>query len=233
MVDVNYCSYCFNRLDEHAYLLGSCFCNYCYDQFEFVVDYKGKKCSNCEKKINDSESKHSLCEDCQYWQNHIKLPLLKNRALLYYNQFAHEVMERAKFMGDAEIWKGIAQLLNQSSILPKNNVQIIPSSQETYLQRDYDHLKAITKMLNVKTVDYVRKKEGVVSQVVLKTVTERKKLKNAFEILIPNNSKTKFLTIFDDVYTTGSTLKDLQKTFFKSGTTILNTTTIFRADLQF
>lgn len=229
MQNVKYCSFCFNQLDEQMYLLGSNFCNHCYYQFEFISDYRGKKCLNCEKKANKVD-KQALCEDCRYWQRQQQLPLVKNRSLLYYNQFAHEVMEKAKFSGDVEIWKGIARLLSLSRLLPKNNVQVVPSSNETYLKRDYNHLKSITQMLNVKTVECIRKKEGIPSQVVLKDVSRRKKLKNAFEVTCEDK---KTVTIFDDVYTTGSTLKDIQKTFQNKGIRVVKTITIFRADLQF
>lgn len=230
MKEVRCCSFCLNQLDEQMYLLGSYFCSECYNQFEFIVDHKGPTCSKCQKKIKPSSEKRILCEDCQYWENNTDLPLLKNSAVLYYNQFAHEVMERAKFMGDAEIWRGLAQFLSDARLLPKKGVQIIPSSQKTYLTRDFDHLAAIAQMLRIKTVDYVRKKEGVASQVVLKTVAERKKLKNAFEV-VPGDKKE--VIIFDDVYTTGSTLKDIQKAFQNKGIRVIRTVTIFRADLHF
>lgn len=223
------CNFCDEVLQEKEIIIGLRCCARCYAKFEFVYTYKGKKCKNCQKKLKENEYKQKFCHDCLYWQQHVQLPLVQNQALFYYNEFSHEVMERAKFRGDVQIWETIALMIKVSGILPKYNVQCIPSSTSSYEKRDFDHLSYILNQQG-KELQLLQKKENIPSQITLSDVHERRVLKNGFTI--NGDFSVKKLILFDDVYTTGSTLKDCQNILHKKDIIVTKTTTIFRSDLR-
>lgn len=224
------CNFCFSYLCEKEELIGLQLCQGCYAKLEFVHLYKGQKCINCQKKIRNVEERSAICEDCKYWQKHYDVALIPNRALLYYNEFAHQIMERLKFQGDIQLWQSICPLIKMFHLLPRNLIQRIPSSEQTYQKRDFDHLAYILDYTQTRSVDLLKKKPNIVSQIKLQDVNARRKLKSGFEIQSINIEEN--ITLFDDVYTTGSTLKDSQIKLRNAHFIVLNSRTIFRSDLR-
>ncbi|ADK31057.1 ComF family protein [Brachyspira pilosicoli] len=70
----------------------------------------------------------------------------------------------------------------------------------------------ISKTLNIKKSDDILLNKNIKEQKVLETLKEREEnIKNAFTVKNINNLKNKKLLIIDDVYASGSTLKELIK----------------------
>lgn len=230
LVEYKHCLICHNVLHEQEQISGIGFCRYCVKRFEFIHQYPGRSCRVCQKKLPGENRKKCVCEDCHFWERHYAMALVPNRALLYYNDFGHEVMERAKFGGDVALWTGVARMIKVHVLLPRHSIQVIPSSTETYQRRDFDHLSYIANTLQNKQVHLLTKKEGIASQISLRSVQERRRLKQAFEII--KSPPEKRLILFDDVYTSGSTLKDAQHLLEENQHKIVETRTIFRSDLK-
>lgn len=224
------CNFCFAQLCEKEQLIGLKLCQSCYGQLEFINQYKGNKCCNCQKKLISKEAKEQICEDCQYWENHLNQISIPNKALLYYNEFSHALMERLKFQGDILLWESVIPLFQMYAFFPKRYIQRIPSSDTTCQKRDFDHLAYILDMSNARTVDILTKKANIVSQVELADVHARRKLKNGFELKQPTSVGR--LVLFDDVYTTGATLKDCVRILQYNNVIVDKTLTIFRSDLR-
>lgn len=192
--------------------------------------YNGKKCINCQKKLKVREYKMNICQDCQFWKANHPLPLVKNTALFYYNDFGHEFIERAKFQGDIVLWESVALLIRMFGLLEGRYIQRIPSSEATYKARDFDHLDYLLNPVRRKSVSIVEKAPNIISQIRLSDVQERRKLKSGFRIISENAINQ--VILFDDVYTTGSTLKDCQVILEKSDIKVQKTITLFRSDLR-
>lgn len=224
------CNFCEAILQEKDLLIGARCCELCYAKFEFINTYKGRKCKNCQKKLRKNERAQQICNDCRYWKQHVKLPLVANRALFYYNEFSHEVIERAKFRGDVQLWESIAWMVGSAGLLPKYNVQCIPSSIQSYEKRDFNHLEYILEYQKRKALQLLQKKENIPSQITLNDVRERRILKDGF--IVMDDVTTRNIVLFDDVYTTGSTLKDCQKILAEKKIRVAKTVTIFRSDLR-
>lgn len=203
----------------------------CYHQFEFIHTYSGKQCVYCQKKLKKDEIRLKCCQDCQYWKAHVHLPIITNRALLYYNSFAHNLMERLKFQGDIQLWDSMCAMMKMFHLFnTRLPIQCIPSSEETYKRRDFNHLHYIGNELKLQMVECIKKKEHIPSQVRLNDVHERRRLKEGFEW--EEGDKVSSVVLFDDVYTTGSTLKDCQMLFSENNVKVIQTITVFRSDLR-
>lgn len=226
---LQHCNICFSELSEIECFIALKLCLKCYDQLEFVHAYSGRKCVNCQKKLSKGEYQLRLCQDCHYWKSHTTLPLVPNKALLYYNEFAHELMERLKFQGDVVVWESICFLMRMFVDLPRA-VQPIPSRRSTYRKRDFDHLSYIVAQLRLQEHSILLKKAGIPSQLTLLNVHERRRLKSGFEVKEEAGIRT--VVLFDDVYTTGSTLKDCQSALREHNIKVTQTYTIFRSDLR-
>lgn len=224
------CNFCFAPLCEKEQLIGLKLCQHCYTRLEFVNQYRGKKCTNCQKKLSVRETQEHLCEDCQYWEKHLKQTAIPNQALLYYNDFGHALMERLKFQGDIRLWESILPLFQMYAFFPKRYVQRVPSSDATCQKRDFDHLAYILDMSKVQAVDLLQKKANIVSQITLADVHARRQLKRGFELKQPSPQAR--IVLFDDVYTTGATLKDCVQLLQENNMYVRKTLTLFRSDLR-
>ena len=185
-------------------------CNTCFASFEVITK---PYCQTCYKPdISD------ICLDCQNQSHGIV-----HRAVFHYNDAAKNFFQRYKFQGDYRLRATFDQTLRGT--LKHANVIPIPVSDNRLKIRGFNQ---VTGFLNSAGLDYL--------DVLGKKETEHQSHKTRQERLTSNNpfyltSELKLpdqVIIFDDIYTTGTTLQHACEVIKKAGATLISTFSLFR-----
>ena len=101
-------------------------------------------------------------------------------------------------------------LKNYDTIIP------VPISKKRYKQRGYNQSSLIAKKLAKELLKENFKTKNVIEQSKLNKDNREKNIKGAYEIFHINQLKNKKILLVDDIYTTGSTLRECSKILKKS-----------------
>jgi competence protein ComFC len=172
------------------------------------------------------------CYDCIRWEEdeEWKGVLQQNRSLYVYNDFLKEVIAKIKYRGDAELMKAFYPIarstirnINRSSVLVP-----IPLSEERQYERGFNQAEILAKGLNKKMSLDLKRKTHEEKQSKKKREDRIKQKENPFEVTHPQNITGKSITLIDDVYTTGSTLRYAAKALLEAGAKTVSSITLGR-----
>lgn len=202
-------------------------CMECYAKFEKI---EGEACRNCDRPLTNIEPRYRVddqCLDCIRWEEDVEWrgTLERNASLIYYNDFAKEVIAKFKYRGDymlayifAPLIKRKLQLLSFDIIVP------IPLSEERLYERGFNQSEAL-----IAASGYQPK------QLLTRTHSEKQSKKSRLErIHLPQVFQTKIsilnekILLIDDIYTTGSTLRHAAKVLKEAGAQSISSLTIAR-----
>ncbi|OLS37834.1 amidophosphoribosyltransferase [Bacillus sp. MRMR6] len=196
-----------------------------------LVRLEGEKCRICCRSfqyLDDKYRRDDLCHDCVRWEedNEWQGYLDKNHSLYLYNDFLKETMARFKFRGDYVLIKVFAEQIKQlaAKINPTSHVPI-PLSDVRLYERGFNQAEAL--------ISEVFKKDYLLSRLhsekqSKKSRTERIHLPQVFQLEIIHNLKGAKILLYDDVYTTGSTLRHAAKLLKEAGAASVESITIAR-----
>lgn len=232
-----HCLLCFEKL---SYSLGwfsflvkreeQLICRECEQKFERI---EGELCIVCGRSLERLASSHQekrMCRDCLRWEEGaMRGALMQNRSLYVYNDWAKEVLARYKFRGDAvlsEIFhKEIRRLYKH---LPQScRVIPVPLSIERQYERGFNQAELLaaclpyTKSSPLITRVHTEKQSK-------KTRVERLQTQSPFLLSSPIRLDGENILLVDDVYTTGTTLRQLGKMLREQGAAAVYALTIFR-----
>ncbi|KRM69472.1 phosphoribosyltransferase [Apilactobacillus ozensis DSM 23829 = JCM 17196] len=174
---------CHDCQENFKLISGNGFCNYCGRLGTF--------------KIN-------ICNDCVKW-NQKGWSWFKSRSMYVYNDFMSEYMKKYKFNGDYYLRKIFSDEFFHS-LCKKQLIVPIPVSHETMKTRKFNQVHGLIEHLKFEDILSVNSKKEMQSH---HNKSERMTMKQVFGI----DSKFKKLivgkhiTIVDDVYTTGTTIR--------------------------
>ncbi|MCA0971563.1 ComF family protein [Halobacillus litoralis] len=188
----------------------SSICEGCLSQFERITP----TCPKCGR--GDSTG---LCFDCERWGMDKEDPLEKNTALFAYNDFAKDWVAKWKYRGDYEL---LYSLREQVASLEGPLVPI-PLSDERLAERGFNQSEAVIRLLGGESVSLLER--SGTSKQSKKQRAERVTSENPFRLVEPIRAP---VTIVDDIYTTGTTLRHAASLLKEAGCPSVSSFTIFR-----
>ncbi len=189
-----------------------------------ICDKINKKnlCKKCELKIKKYEI--NKIEDCRkdklkYFDYHIKI-------FRYENIIRDKIIDY-KFNEKAYLYKTFEKMILKTkktySFLKKYDIILyVPMFKKHKLIRGYNQSELIARKIS-DTLGITLEKNNLAKVINTKkqstlTKSEREKnVKNAFKLKNPEKIKDKKIILFDDIYTTGSTVNECSKVLKKAG----------------
>jgi competence protein ComFC len=197
---------------------------------------KGDICRICGRSFAifpEEYRQHDCCYDCIRWEEdeEWKGVLQQNRSLYVYNDFLKEMIAKIKYRGDAELMKTFYSIARSSfrNIYHNSLLVPIPLSEERHYERGFNQAEILARFINNKEVNLLLKRKTHEEKQSKKNRKDRiEKKDNPFEVINPEKIKGTSITLVDDVYTTGSTLRYAAKVLLEAGAKSVSSITIGR-----
>lgn len=185
-------------------------CHSCFEQFDVISEIH---CQYCYK-----PNISGICLDCKRKAN-----TTIHHAIFHYNEAAKTYFQRYKFQGDFRLRSAFDQVLRLA--LKHTNIIPIPISNERLNTRGFNQVTGFLNSAGLAYLDMLSKKEAEHQS--HKNRAERLASSNPFylssQIKLPDQ-----VTLFDDIYTTGTTLQHAREVIEKAGCTRISTFSLFR-----
>ena len=200
---------CFKKEEELV-------CESCISSFESIG---GNHCPTCFKK-----GMSIICQDCQFWCG--KGVKVDHVALYSYNQAMKEYFSRYKFDGDYILRKVFSKILQKE--LKKYtgyHIVIVPLSEQRFKSRGFNQVEGLIKETRLSYLDILVKNEVEASS----SKNRADRLLTDFPFLLKEGVKLpENILLFDDIYTTGSTLNRLKSMLLAAGCQNIKTFSLAR-----
>ena len=189
---------------------------------------KNELCSKCKVKIRNSQINIIIKPKNKYFKELISIfkyeGIIRDKILQYkfedkaymYNTFAKIILKNEKICG----------------LLKKYDIIIpVPIHKKRKAQRGYNQTQLIaskiSKYLKIKLCDDVLiKSKNTIAQSKLNKNKRKQNIKGAFKILNSEKIQGKNILLFDDIYTTGSTVNECSKILTRAGAKRIGVLTI-------
>ena len=197
-------------------------CRQCQQLFHSLE--KEPTCPGCGRFMDEA----TLCYDCIRWKE-MDSYFPVNQALYVYDEQAKEFMERYKFAGDCAVAFLIQEDLKRAlKIYLKQGYTIcpLPTSKQSIEKREFESVEYFLELSKFPYQQFFHhigkgKKQSE------KTREERMKLQQPFVLIEEIRLPTKIL-LFDDIYTTGKTIRLAAKLLQDKGIENVKLFTVFR-----
>ncbi len=209
-------------------------CGECFSQLKFI---KTPYCSCCGRILSGGEENH-LCGDCikSSWA------FDKARSIFSYEDVIAGLIHNLKYFGETTGIETIGWVSRQTAIIDDfdNSDFIIPVPLhiKRLRQRGFNQAQVLAKSIfpdarkKIRT-DLLARQTDTQSQTGLSGKERRTNLNNAFFVKKPSALSKKNLLLFDDVFTTGSTVHECARALKTAGANRVEVLTICRADKIF
>lgn len=194
-------------------------CTECTQQLEEISGEQCRLCSRPFSKLAAKYRKGDLCNDCFIWEEQPEWSglLERNLSIFHYNEFLKEVLARFKFRGDHELVNIFASYMRQKfkQISDRKNTPIIipvPLSPERLYERGFNQAYSLASLLHF-PIDDILERVHTEKQSKKKR-TERVLADSPFSLrhnIQRDRYANKQLLLIDDIYTTGTTLRQISK----------------------
>jgi competence protein ComFC len=203
-------------------------CKGCAKQLEKI---EGERCRGCSRSLEALPSnliKEDICLDCLRWDRDPVWQgiLHKNDSLYHYNDFLKEYLARYKYRGDYALAKAFSHTIK--SYLAKIEYDLInpiPLSDERLYERGFNQSTALLEESEVRPSNILTRLHSEKQS--KKTRAERLLQEQVFQ-LVETDVKGKSILLFDDIYTTGTTLRQAAKLLKKAGADKVSSLTLAR-----
>lgn len=199
-------------------------CELCLQQLEPI---QGERCPHCSSVCNQS-----VCLDCLEWQQlRPRLDTLDSNYAIYpYTPFIKTVLAKWKYRGDYElghIFRPIIQEVSRTNLKldPSTIIIPIPLSPERLHERAFNQAEMIAKWITPHVNTSLITRENYEKQA-KKSKYERINSQNPFILSKDINHP---VLLVDDIYTTGTTLRQASKILKESGCPRVDAFTLIRS----
>ncbi len=199
-----------------------------------LEEINGPACVICNRPLNQLDPRfvcEQTCYDCIRWEEGPQWQgcLLQNQSIFHYNAFLQEVIARYKFRGDYILAKIFSESIQHKLTNEHNNNTLlvpIPLSPERLRERGFNQAEALIletglQPANILTRIHTEKQSK-------KSRTERIHVPQVFQLQPNTTLAGKNILLFDDIYTTGSTLHHAAKLLMTNGAAAVSAITIAR-----
>ncbi|MGE8206887.1 phosphoribosyltransferase family protein [Heyndrickxia sp. NPDC080065] len=204
----------------------------CDDCNKKLHPIKGLTCQTCSRsleKLSSEYIKDNICLDCHRWEADPEWSgiLEKNISLYEYNEFLKELIARFKFRGDYVLAKIFSQKIkNTLSSMTYDVIIPIPLSKERQQERGFNQAIALAHEAELQTAAILTRIHSEKQS--KKSRQERIHIDQVFHLKDDTSMKGKNIILFDDIYTTGSTLRHAAKQLKIAGASTVKAITIAR-----
>jgi competence protein ComFC len=208
-------------------------CQLCDSKLELI---KGEICRICGRSFSlfpEQYRQGDCCYDCIRWERDEEWTgfLQQNWSLYVYNDFLKELIAKLKYRGDAELMKGFYPIVQSTfrNISRSSLLVPIPLSEKRHYERGFNQSEILARCINNKEVNLLLKRKTHEKKQSKKNRKDRiEKKDNPFEVINSEKIKGKSITLVDDVYTTGSTLRYAAKVLLEAGAKSISSITLGR-----
>jgi competence protein ComFC len=236
---LSYCLFChvsYTDMWSWASLLGLAsvplLCQPCEGKLTLI---QGDICRICGRSFSlfpEEYRQGDCCYDCIRWEEDEEWAgvLQQNRSLYVYNDFLKEMIAKMKYRGDVELMKAFYPLGRSSfkNIYRSSLLVPIPLSEERHYERGFNQGEILAKGLKNNMSLVLIRKTHEEKQSKKKREDRIKQKENPFEVTHLQNITGKSITLIDDVYTTGSTLRYAAKVLLEAGAKSISSITLGR-----
>ncbi|MDE4086118.1 ComF family protein [Planococcus maritimus] len=191
-------------------------CQHCRNEFSKITE---QGCKFCGKEGE------AICRDCHYWEEHGYRELIHSGKSLYrYNDAMKDWFHQYKFLKDVLLAQVFAKDMREALVNERAVVVPIPLNNEKLRERSFSQ---VDELLLAAGIPYRHLLEKYGETLGEKTRQERMATKRLFRL---NGEKVpKQLVLVDDLYTTGTTMRQAAKTLQEAGAESIRILTLIRA----
>lgn len=165
------------------------------------------------------------CHDCVQWDTTSYAGVLDSGTSLYdYNVAMRDYLHRYKFLQDVVLAEVFASVLKDHFQKQKSVIVPIPMNKEKLKRRTFSQVDQLLEAASVSYTHLLEKNEVVLGG---KTKEQRLALKDVF--CWNGQPVPEKIVLFDDLYTTGSTMRLAANVLKEHGATEINILTLIRA----
>ncbi|WP_338751643.1 ComF family protein [Bacillus sp. FJAT-52991] len=193
-------------------------CDKCREMFVRIEGERCQKCSRPLDELEDAYKKDGWCQDCLHWEQDplFQGVLEKNISIFIYNDAMKEWVARFKYRGDYVLARSFAADIRRViEKLDYDQATVIPLSDERLRERGFNQAKALATEAGIQVTEMMERvhteKQSKKSRI------ERINAKQVFRLNEKNDCQDEKILIFDDIYTTGSTLRQAAKLLREAG----------------
>ncbi|MBW8349446.1 ComF family protein [Bacillus sp. IITD106] len=233
----NHCLYCdaliMNEMDWINIIFPKkepALCQECRGKLEPI---KGELCKFCSRPLKELDPKfitEHTCLDCIRWEQdpQWKGTLDKNISIFVYNDFLKEFIARFKFRGDYELAKAFSEeISSQIKNIEHDQLVSIPLSEERLKERGFNQSEALARQAGFSAYDLLIRTHSEKQS--KKSREERLTQNQVFQLKQSTNIfQGKNILLIDDIYTTGSTLRQAGKILKEAGANQVQSLTVAR-----
>ncbi|MGR3765861.1 ComF family protein [Rossellomorea sp. NS-SX7] len=166
--------------------------------------------------------------DCFRWEEDPKWKgiLRYNTSLFEYNDFLKKYLARYKYRGDHVLAKAfVLEIENRLKEIKYDHLTTIPLSQERHYERGFNQSTALLETAGIVSSELLSRIHSEKQS--KKSRRQRLQQKQVFT-LSETNLKGHSILLFDDIYTTGTTLRQAAKLFKEAGAEQVSSITLAR-----
>jgi ComF family protein len=210
------CILCGAFMDEHSH---PSFCPHCFSQIPFI---QSPQCTCCGLPFLDKEGEDHLCGECIASEQFFSVA----RSLGKYDSVLLEAIHLFKYRGKVTVGKALGRLMTEHEY---RNVTIrdytliipVPLHKKRLRERGFNQSLILARELSLCfsiPLDFSLLKRTVhrKPQTMLKKKERLANVKGAFEVKSAEKIKGKKILLVDDVYTTGSTVKECARVLLQN-----------------
>lgn len=205
-------------------------CSDCFSKINFISK---PYCVHCGKPLTSVSEEELYCADCIAGKNCFRLC----RSAVEYDTFSKKLILDFKFADHIENKYLLARwLFMAGEDIFQNQVDVIipvPLHYSRLFKRKYNQSAVLAQELSKLSsipADYksLKKTKHTLPQIQCAGKQRAKNVRNAFDVVFPENIKGKRILLIDDVYTTGATLAECAKALKKQGAKSIDALTVAR-----
>lgn len=208
-------------------------CHLCRRSLMYI---SGEICRICGRMLEWTPSKYvkgDRCLDCVRWENEDEMNQNRffNRSLFVYNDGMQRFMNQFKFRGDAKLVEAIKTEWRQffRTYYYHQLVVPIPLSKERMYERGFNQSYLLAQIVSDEVHDILIRPFHLEKQS-KKTRKERMQMpKNWFALKQDCHVQGKKIILIDDIYTTGTTVRNAATVLYHHGASQVMSLTLARA----